>query len=113
VTELPDVTAGELRALRIAAVHTPRTPRSERVERHPHGKQYVADLAAKGLLAKTWWSSPRARAETWEVTALAVELLGAHWRGERQARPATDQGLTYPPTGGKVSDGPQKPGGTQ
>jgi hypothetical protein len=100
VTELPDLTTGQLRALRIAALHTPRTVRSDRVERHPHGHQYVAELAAKGLLAKAWFSSPRARAETWEVTALAVEVLRAHWLGERQCRPATDQGLTYPPTGG-------------
>lgn len=100
MTDLPDVTTGQLRALRIAAHHTPRTPRSDRVERHPHGRQYVAELAAKGLLAKTWWSSPRARAASWEVTVLAVELLGAHWRGERHARPASNQGLTYPPTGG-------------
>lgn len=105
MTELPHVTAGQLRALRIAARHTPRTPRSERVERDPHGRQYVAELAAKGLLAKAWFSSPRARAETWEVTVLAVELLRAHWLGERQCRPETDQGLTYPHQGGKVLDG--------
>lgn len=103
---LPDVTAGELRALRIAARHTPRTPRSDRVERHPLGRQYVAELAAKGLLAKAWFSSPRARAAGWEVTALAVEVLGAHWRGEARPRPSSDQGLTFTPSGGKVSDGP-------
>ena len=95
MTDLPDVTAGELRALRIAALHSPRTPRSDRVERHPHGKQYVGQLAAKGLLAKAWFTSPRARAAGWEVTVLAVELLGAHWRGERQARPASTSGLTF------------------
>lgn len=97
MTELPDLTAGELRALRIAALHTPRTPRSERVERHPHGRQYVADLAAKGLLARTWFTSPRARTAGWEVTVLAVEVLRAHWLGERQTRPVSLQGLTYPP----------------
>lgn len=96
MTELPHVTAGELRALRIAALHSPRTPRSDRVELHPHGRQYVAQLAAKGLLAKAWFTSPRARKAGWEVTPLAVDLLGAHWRGERQARPATDSGLTWP-----------------
>lgn len=97
---LPDVTAGELRALRIAARHTPRTPRSDRVERHPLGRQYVAQLATKGLLAKAWFTSPRARAAGWEVTVLAVEVLGAHWRGELRTRPAQGSGLTYPPTGG-------------
>ena len=94
---LPDVTAGQLRALRIAALHTPGTPRSERVERHPHGKQYVAELAAKGLLAKAWFTSPRARAAGWEVTPLAVEVLRAHWLGEVRPRPVSDQGLTYTP----------------
>lgn len=96
MSALPDLTAGELRALRIAALHTPRTPRSERVERHPHGKQYVADLAAKGLLAKAWFTSPRAHVAGWEVTVLAVEVLRAHWLGEKQARPVSLQGLTYP-----------------
>lgn len=100
MTKLPEVTAGQLKALRIAALHTPRTPRSDRVERHPLGRQYVAELAAKGLLAKAWFTSPRARAAGWEVTVLAVELLGAHWRGELQARPSSTQGLTYPPVGG-------------
>lgn len=96
MSDLPDVTAGQLQALRIAALHGPRTPRSDRVERHPHGRQYVGELAAKGLLAKAWFTSPRARAAGWEVTPLAVELLGAIWRGERQARPAGDAGLTFP-----------------
>jgi len=96
VTDLPEVTAGQLKALRIAALHSPRTPRSDRVERHPLGRQYVTELAAKGLLAKAWFTSPRARAAGWEVTPLAVELLGAHWRGERQARPASLSGLTFP-----------------
>lgn len=90
---LPGVTAGELRALRIAARHTPRTPRSDRVERHPHGRQYVAQLAAKGLLAKAWFTSPRARAAGWEVTPLAVEVLGAHWRGEARTLPHSLTGL--------------------
>jgi hypothetical protein len=105
VTELPHVTAGQLRALRIAAAHTPRTPRNERVERDLHGRQYVAELAAKGLLAKAWFTSPRARSAGWEVTPLAVEVLRAHWLGERQCRPESDQGLTYPHPGGKVLDG--------
>lgn len=99
MTELPDLTAGQLKALRIAALHTPRTPRSDRVERHPLGRQYVAELAAKGLLAKAWFTSPRARAAGWEVTPLAVDVLGAHWRGELQARPASDQGVTFPQSG--------------
>lgn len=105
MTDLPDVTAGQLHALRIAARHTPRTPRSDRVERHPLGKQYVAELAAKGLLAKAWFTSPRARAAGWEVTPLAVDVLGAHWRGELQARPVSDQGLTYPQPGDAKAGG--------
>lgn len=96
MTELPDVTEGQLRALRIAALHSPRTPRSDRVERHPLGRQYVAELAEKGLLARAWFTSPRARAAGWEVTPLAVEVLGAHWRGEAQTLPASRQGLTLP-----------------
>ena len=99
MSELPDVTEGQLRALRIAALHSPRTPRSDRVERHPLGRQYVTELADKGLLAKTWFTSPRAHAAGWEVTALAVEVLGAHWRGERRALPASLHGLTLPVEG--------------
>ena len=70
------------------------------MERHSHGRQYVAELATKGLLAKAWFTSPRARAASWEVTVLAVEVLRAHWLGEARTRPASTQGLTYPPKGG-------------
>jgi hypothetical protein len=97
--DLPEVTAGQLRALRIAARHSPRTPRSERVEIHPLGRQYVQELADKGLLARAWFTSPRARRAGWEVTPLAVELLRAHWLGERQPRPLSSDGLTYHASG--------------
>jgi hypothetical protein len=96
VSALPDLTAGQLVALRIAALHSPRTPRAERVERHPFGRQYVVELADKGLLEKAWFTSPRAQAAGWEVTVLAVEVLRAHWLGELQARPVSNQGLTFP-----------------
>lgn len=80
---LPDVTESELRALRIAARQMPWTRREERVERHPLGKGYVAALADLGLLGYTETS----RGRSLEITALAVDLLGAVWRGEKWSTP--------------------------
>lgn len=86
MSEVPDLTTPELRALRIAARHRARTPLSERVEMHPQGKQYVATLIELGLLAKTPWSGHGGRV-SWEVTPLAVETLRAYWLRERMTKP--------------------------
>jgi Fe2+ transport system protein FeoA len=87
-TDLPDITESELRALRIAARQMPWTNASERVERHPLGKGYVARLMDMGLLGYTGTS----RGKKIEVTALAVELLRAHWCGERFSVPYGSRG---------------------
>ena len=81
--ELPNITTGELRALGIAARHVPRGPASERVEKHPLGRQYVTTLEKMGLLAMY----PGRRGNTREITPLAVALLRAHWLGERMTVP--------------------------
>lgn len=88
MTDLPSITTGQLRALRIAAKHMPRSPRSERVENHPLGRQYVGDLERMGLLAECPGGlQPRGRRGTREITPLAVALLRAHWIGERMTQP--------------------------
>ena len=88
MTTLPYLTAGELRALRIAARHMPRGARADRVEHHPLGRQYVGDLERMGLLAVYEGGiRPRGRPETLEITPLAVDVLRAHWTGERMTRP--------------------------
>jgi hypothetical protein len=88
MSDLPYLTTGQLRALRIAAKHMPRSPRSERVENHPLGRQYVTELETMGLLAVCPGGlQPHGRAGTREVTSLAVAVLRAHWTGERMTQP--------------------------
>lgn len=81
------MTEAELRALWIAARQTPRTRREERIEHHPLGRGYVAALTELGLLAYTQTS----RGECLEMTALAVEVIGAHWRREKFTVPKGSQ----------------------
>lgn len=82
--ELPALTTGQFRALKIAAAHTSRTPRAERVENDPHGRQYVEELKALGMLEPMSWTNAGARRTEWtlEITTLAVLLLAAEWRGD-------------------------------
>lgn len=95
MTALPSLSTGQLRALKIAAAHTPRTPASERVERDPHGKQYVAELEELGLLARCTWHGRGIR-RSLEVTPLAVAVLRSYWTGERMTEP----GVAKPPPRG-------------
>lgn len=82
-TDIPYLTESELRALRIAARQMPWTNPTERVEKHPLGKQYVKRLMDADLLAYTRTS----RGTKIEITPLAVELLRTHWLGERFSVP--------------------------
>lgn len=77
--DIPELTSGQFRALRIAAAHSRRTPRAERVENDPHGRQYVDELMQLGMLRRE--TSDRG-VESIEVTPLAADLLAAWWRGE-------------------------------
>lgn len=80
---LPYLTESELRALRIAARQMPWTNPTERVEKHPLGRQYVKTLMDAELLAYTQTS----HGMKIEITPLAVDLLRAHWQGERFSVP--------------------------
>lgn len=82
-TDVPYVTESELRALRIAARQMPWTNPTERVEKHPLAKQYVKRLMDADLLAYVRTT----RGMKIEITPLAVNLLRAHWLGERFSVP--------------------------
>lgn len=73
------VTPGEWRALRIAAHHTRRTPKAERVERHRDGRQYARELFDAGLLMM---ARVNGRPPTLELSPAGVAVLDAVWRGE-------------------------------
>lgn len=89
---VPQLTVGELRALKIAARQNHRTPRGERVDRHRDGRQYARELFDAGLLGMF---RVNGRPETLELSPAGLEALSAYWRGTRRAGPKES---TCPPS---------------
>lgn len=81
---IPQLTYGELRALRIAARQTHRTPRGERVDRHRDGRQYARQLFEAGLLGMF---QVNGRPETLELSPAGLEAFDAYWRGAMRTGP--------------------------
>lgn len=80
---VPQLTEPELRALRMAARTTSRTPPGQWVENHPLGRDYVERLREAGLLRPV----VGIRDLRMELTPFAVDTLRAYWIGEMQTRP--------------------------
>lgn len=95
----PQLTPGELRALRQAARQTHRTPKSERVERHPQTRQYARALFDTGLLGMC---SVNGRPETLELSVAGLDVLSAYWRGVVRSGPRVGPipRVDVPPAGG-------------
>jgi hypothetical protein len=76
-----DLTTGQLRALRIAAWQPARQSSSDRIENHPHGRQYVAELRDMGLI--DFYESDGAQKYALEITPMAVLVLREYWLGKQ------------------------------
>jgi hypothetical protein len=81
---IPQLTPGELRALKRAARHTHRTPREDRVEHHPQTRQYARALFDAGLLCT---ASLQGRRETLELSIRGLKVLHAYWVGAARTGP--------------------------